>query len=809
MIEDKTGAVGDSDPKGLLRGLRVVALAEDLAPRLVAMLLAEHGAEVLRVVPSSYQAVDPVLDAVLARGCLETPFDVADASARARFGAFVAAADVLITDAGFELSKTWGVDVDALRAGPNPGLIHCAIPAFPEGHPLADLPGEDALAGAASCLYERALGSPAYHDLPIPSVLAGLFGACSIMAALIARLTTGRGQAVKADLFSASLLSQVLLVLIKTGVPRSLMALKMVATPFMRAWRCKDDRWVYLHITLPAHNQEMIETLERHGHEEQAREFQGILSEATVRDPSQVGSIGEAKRIIACLERVFLLRAADDWEEVLGKHLCCIKVRTIDEWVRDSSDAGMTDTAVVDDPILGALTVPGIGVQCPEQPPRMAPRVQMQAGAPGLLNSWQAAQAQAPAPTGKTLAHPLEGVRVADLSRIIAGPVAARVLAELGAEVTSLQSPTNLQWALSFHLMFNPGKRSVTLDWSDDAGKEQLGRVIDHLEPDVVLHNYRHLNIARDIGVGPEALRERHPDIVYGHLNAYGDVGEWQRRPGFEQVVQAVSGIQMTYGRGGVPRLLPTPVLDIGSGLSGALGILLGLYHKKRTGQGVFVTTHLTYMAVLLQTLPLIAAQRAARLAHARERGHELAMDPAREPLSGLLKARGGHLVVTGPRGDLETWAASLGSTTTQDDPMAALRKVLKSKRLQACHESLQALDLADRVHVVQTQKGRRLVSDLSALDLGPIPPLRRRDFPGVTKPMAYLAFPMRLSDTPAKDLDPPPMRGADTRALLAELDIQVPEGHGVIPLPPDKPFLIWLGSLLRWGWFAWRSGSI
>ena len=796
--------------QGLLAGLRVFEVGGRLAESVLGMLLAEHGAEVVRV--RERPADDPVLEAVLGRGKRELTLDLASAGGRATLQRLAAVTDVLLSDGDAAHLAALGLDAEALRAGPNPGLISCRVPGFPAGHPLASLPIYDAVGGAAGCLYERMLGSPRYHDLPVPSVLGALFAASGVVGALIARLQTGRGQHVESSLWGAALFSQILLVFMKTGVPRGFVPLKLVATPFMRAWRCKDGRYAYLHITLPAHNARMIEVLASSGLGAEARALRDVLSADTIRDPSQVGSIDEAKRIVQVLTRIFLERTADEWEATLGRELCCIKVRTIEEWLDDALEAGMSDTARVDDPEFGPLLTPGPGVVCPEQPAVMRPR-ELVRDAQALVASWEAAPRPAPtstpAPTDPR--HPLQGVKVADLSRIIAGPCAARILGELGAEVTSIQSPGALDWQLSFHLMFNPGKRSVTVDQQTDEGKRTLSALLDRMQPDVLVQNYRHCDIARQLGVGPETLRERFPSLVYAHLNAYGDIGKWQERPGFEQVVQAVSGIQVSYGTNGVPRLLPTPVIDLGSGLSGALGALLGLYHRRRTGQGVFVTTHLTWVSVLMQVRQVAAVQRSACLQAARGRGVEAAFDADAEVVGGIARVRDGHVVIAGPRRDVRAWLDHVGVRVPSDaaNPLAALGRALFFRTAAHWQETVRQAGLAERVAVVPTEKGSGMVERVAGMDLGPLPPVFRKPFPGCPRPLAVLPVPVRLSATPIVDAHAPHLRGADTREVLAGLGPDLPEGAGIVPYPVDKPLLPWLFGLIRWGYFAWRSGSI
>jgi len=797
---------------GLLAGVRVLEVRGGLGEGVLGMLLAEQGAEVVRVAGPAW--TDPVLEAVVARGKRQVALEPSTGEGRAALARLAARADVLISGpAAYDLAAL-GLDPEALRAGPNPGLVSCRLTAFPAGHPGAGLPPNDAVHGAAGCLYERMLGAPRYHDLPVPTVLAALFAACGVVGALIARLRAGRGQHVESNLMGSALFAQILLVFMKVGVPRGFVPLKLVATPFMRAWRCRDGRYAYLHITLPAHNARMLEVLDASGLGPHASALRAVLSAETVRDPSQVGSIGEAKRIVQVLTRIFAERTADEWEATLGRELCCIKVRTIDEWLDDSMAAGMSDAARVDDPVFGSVLTPGPGVLCPEQPAVLRPR-HLETDAAGVIAAWEAAPFVAPAPAGPGAAAdpapPLAGLRVADLSRIIAGPCAARVLAELGAEVTSFQSPGALDWQLSFHLLFNPGKRSVIVDQQSDEGKAMLRALLGDLKPDVLLQNYRHLDVGRSLGVGPEALRERFPGLVYAHLNAYGDVGRWQERPGFEQVVQAVSGIQMSYGERGVPRLVPTPIIDIGSGLSGALAALLGLYHQRRTGQGVFVTTHLTWVSVLLQVQKVAEVQREAALERALGRGHEVVFDRRVEPLAGLVRTRDGWVVAAGPRQEIETW---LHSEQVRVDPEAPnpLRpppKGLGWKRLNDLRHRLYDAGLSDRVTLEPVQSARKLLAELGQYDLGPLPPIRRRAYPGCPKPLAFIASPIRLCGTPPADVDPPTLRGAGTREALLRLGRDVPEGTGALPYPADKPLLPWLLGFVRWGLFAWRSGSI
>jgi crotonobetainyl-CoA:carnitine CoA-transferase CaiB-like acyl-CoA transferase len=781
-----------------------------MAGPLAGMLLAEQGAEVIRVVDTAREPGDPVLDALLARGKTEICVDLRTPAGQELLRDLVSLADVVVENVE---PGTVGLDRDAIRAQGNPGLVWCSIPTFPAGDPRADLPDHESVVGTAAYLYEKPLGMPQVHPFPLASVLGALFSASATVAALIARLRTGRGQDVTTSLYHAGIFSQVVLILMRTGVPRGFLPLKMVGTPFMGSWLCGDGRYIYLHISLPAHNKRILEVLEREGYVDDVRALRGILSAETMRDPSQVKSIPEAKAIREVYQRIFATRSAEAWEKTLGGELCCIKVRTVDEWLPTSTAAGMEDSCTVKDPVMGELVCPGAAVTLAEHPPVLGPR-RTNADPSAVVARWKAEPRLSLAPCKgwalePALAHPLQGIRVVDISRVIAGPCAARILAELGAEVLSVQKASSLDWALSFHLLFNAGKRSVSLDFSDDQGKRDLWTLLDAFQPHAFIQNYRHMDLAREIGVGPEHLRARFPHITYTHLNAYGNVGSYRDSPGFEQVVQAISGIQMTYGGGKKPKLLPAPVIDIGSGLLGALGTLLGLYQQVRAGQSVVASTHLTRTAVLFQVEPVAAYQRARCREAARQSG--AAWTERREVVSRILRARDGFFCVTGPRADVATWLehAGLGRPSGNGNPLEHASRRVALRSTSHWRRTVSQAGLEGSVVLLPVPRMARLLDEVPRPADGGVPLVRRRAYPGVTSPLTFIANPMHLSLTPTVDVSPAPSRGLHTRQVLEPLGARIPPGDGQVPYPAAKPLHVWIATLVRWGYFAWRSGNI
>jgi crotonobetainyl-CoA:carnitine CoA-transferase CaiB-like acyl-CoA transferase len=191
----------------------------------------------------------------------------------------------------------------------------------------------------------------------------------------------------------------------------------------------------------------------------------------------------------------------------------------------------------------------------------------------------------------------LEGVKVLDLCIILAGPTCGRTLAEFGADVIKIDSP-NVN-PLRLHNDINRAKRSLLLDLKTPEGLKIFWQLVD--QSDVVLQNFRK-GVAERLGIGYEAVKARRPDIVYCSLNTFGHVGPYADRPGHEQIAQAVSGMQLRYGGGGIPALAPYPANDYGTGLLGAYAVSLALLHRKQTGKGQHVDSALAYTATMLQS---------------------------------------------------------------------------------------------------------------------------------------------------------------------------------------------------------------
>ena len=223
----------------------------------------------------------------------------------------------------------------------------------------------------------------------------------------------------------------------------------------------------------------------------------------------------------------------------------------------------------VEDAVLGHMRQPGVQVRLRGTPGAIQGR------APLLgEHTNEVLQALDAKPADKGPANPksakgqnekiltaLQGARVLDLCIVLAGPTCGRTLAEYGADVIKIDDPSR-PYDPSGSLDVNRGKRSMFRDLKREEGRQVFFELLE--TADVVVENYRKGSLAK-LGLDYDSLRQRKPDLVYASLNAYGYDGPWSERPGWEQLAQATSGMQVRRGgREDAPMLMPYPVNDYG-----------------------------------------------------------------------------------------------------------------------------------------------------------------------------------------------------------------------------------------------------
>lgn len=218
---------------------------------------------------------------------------------------------------------------------------------------------------------------------------------------------------------------------------------------------------------------------------------------------------------------------------------------------------------------------------------------------------WENSQVQ----EADTMPGPLDGIKVVDFTEVIAGPLAGRLLADLGADVIKIEPPWGDPWrsiqnftateSRNF-MAYNSGKRSLPLDLTKGVAQEIVSRLICHT--DVVLVNYRP-DVAEKLSVDYETLSLQNPKLVYCELTAFGRQGPDAHRPGYDMIIQAMTGMVASETKTvrGVPSWVwSSPLVDTAAGLCIAESVCAALFARERSGQGQKIETSLLASALTL-----------------------------------------------------------------------------------------------------------------------------------------------------------------------------------------------------------------
>jgi len=275
-------------------------------------------------------------------------------------------------------------------------------------------------------------------------------------------------------------------------------------------------------------------------------------------------------------------------------------------------------------------------------------------------------------------AGPLDDLLIVDLSRVLAGPYATMVLADLGARVVKVERPLTGDDSRhigpfkdgepgqsAYFASINRGKESIALDLADPTDRAVLDALL--ARADVLVENFRPGVMAR-LGLGWDALHARHPRLVYAAASGFGHTGPDADKPAYDMIVQAMGGIMSVTGwPGGAPTRVGTSIGDIAAGLFTVAGILAALHDRARTGEGRFVDVAMLdgQVAILENAVARFAVSGVAP-------GPLGARHPSITPFAAYACA-GGHVVVAAGNDSLfRALAAALGEPGLAADPRFA-----------------------------------------------------------------------------------------------------------------------------------------
>ena len=585
-----TSTATAADAQGALRGVRVVEFGQYIPGPLLGMLLASQGADVIKVErPGGDPARSEPAFATWNRSKRSVELNLKSAEGLKQAKELAAWADVLIENFRPGVADRLGIGYADTKS--NAGLIYCSLPGFGEDSPHRNERGWEHIVGAATGAHQGVSGmdEPLFLPLPSASTFAAIVGAVSVAMALNARQRTGKGQRIEVPLHSAMF----------AAMGRHLSNFHDIDPPDLftlprnvmsHQYQCADGRYVQNHGMYQRFASQFLSAAGRMEWIEDLEDLYGAeVSPETVelwRDR---------------VTNLFKEKTAQEWEDAIAETGgACTICKTVDEWlVHEHAIAGGM-VVEVDDAEYGRMKQPGAPIRMrgtPGPAPKRAPKLGEHTVS-ALTEIRAGASRPAPA-EGENILAALDGVRVLDLCIVLAGPTCGRTLGEFGADVIKIDDPSR-PYDYGGNLDVNRGKRSIQLDLKKEEGRQVFWKLLE--TADVVVENIRKGGMAR-MGLGYDDVRKRRPDIIYASLNAFGYDGPWAERPGWEQLAQATSGIQVRRGgRDAAPQLLPYPMNDYGTGLLGAYSVALAIHERNRTGLGQSVDGGLALTAGLLQS---------------------------------------------------------------------------------------------------------------------------------------------------------------------------------------------------------------
>ncbi|WP_031110067.1 CaiB/BaiF CoA transferase family protein [Streptomyces sp. NRRL S-146] len=375
----------------------------------------------------------------------------------------------------------------------------------------------------------------------------------------------------------------------------------------------------------------------------------------------------------------------------------------------------------------------------------------------------------------------LNGVRIADFSRVLAGPYATMLLADLGADVVKVERPgagdETRQWrppadehgTSTYFLGVNRNKRSVALDLSDEAGRERARALV--AESDVLVENFRPGTMER-LGLGHDELKARHPGLIYCSISGFG-TGAGAAIPGYDLLVQAVGGLMSVTGEPeGEPTKAGVALVDVITGLHATLGIMAALRHRDATGEGQRVEVNL-----LSSLLSAMVNQASAYAVAGVVPGRMGNAHPSIAPYETFPTADRPLALAVGNDGQFAALAGAVGRPDLAGDPR------FRTNPERVAHRAELRRTLAERLCTAGADHWTGVLS-AAGVPAGPVNTVdeafafaERLGLPGiVTVPgtdggagARQVACPITLSASPAHHRLPPPALGEHTAEVFGD----------------------------------------
>lgn len=376
----------------------------------------------------------------------------------------------------------------------------------------------------------------------------------------------------------------------------------------------------------------------------------------------------------------------------------------------------------------------------------------------------------------------LAGLRVIDLTRVLGGPYGTQTLADHGADVIKIEPPQGDEvrdWgppfrdgAASYYVGVNRNKRAMALDLAQPAGRDVLLRLLE--TADVLIENYK-TGTFEKWGIGYDAvLKERFPRLIHCKISGFGADGPLGGFPGYDAVVQAMSGLMSVNGtQEGGPVRIGTPLVDLGTGLNAALAVMMALYERNLSGKGQYIDVPLYDVAVSL--LHPHAANYLMSGAAPKRTGNA---HPNITPYDTFATKTGDIFLAVGNDRQFQRLVAELGAPHLSVDPRFATSAARNANRptlttmLQALFADREAAPMAEKLLALGVPAG----AVLTIPEVMEHPHTKHRAMVAEDGEYRGTGAPIKFQRTPARAATKPQAFGASGRAVLAEAGFSADE---------------------------------
>jgi len=628
-----------------LKGIRVVDFGQQIAGPAVAMVLADLGATVVHIDPPSGPQWQHQANAILNRNksCLSVDLKTPEGLDQAM--ALIAHADVVIESFRPGVMQRLGIDFAQLRET-RPELVTLSVPGFASNDQLrSEWKATEAVVAATAGAFtdmgfNRVLMglNPCFSPLPLASSYTITMASSAVVLALLAREKSGCGDHIEVPVIAAMMeglsynsyqvadLPERYKTMRELEIERrqannidfdlSYTDLQEYLDPFYRTYQCADGRMFY--IVCPSHRNHARRCLEVLGLYEEVM-AEGMPEVTDLHLPvtewegeSSLGVYPLPKRwadiISAKIKLVMLTRTSSEWGKIFGEgQIPGAPHRTTKEWVNSKhcNDAGLI--VEVNDPEYGLMKQPGPVSWLEESASRLlAPSARKFVSfnqALAELTSVSVAPLPAPDQQQQNKGW-LDGLRVLDLTNVIAGPHSTAFLGRFGAEIIKVEPVVPMYDPLIgtlFAFQADMGKSSALIDINAVEGREAFNRLVRSVDMVVINAPERQM---KPLGLDHDALQAVNPGVLFCRLDCLGGPVPAQKTNyiGYDDIIQANSGIMSRFGGAQTPEEhAHLGTLDVNCGFAGGLAMALALYHKAKTGEVSRARTSLSAVTNLAQ----------------------------------------------------------------------------------------------------------------------------------------------------------------------------------------------------------------